>query len=244
MHIAYIITAAIATAVIAMLVTQTPIAFAAIATASAGGGLTSAGTTTTTSTSSGSFASVKVVQDKDFVVITVGRSGETIPEGPIVVVPPEDPAENGTIIVPDENVTNTEEPSDNVIVIEPDGNVTEVQGNVTNIDNETVIIAPVDQNVTETPGGVVVVDPPVDDCGCPVGPSDEGGVVTGEEPVPPVTEEPLPAEPEAPTQDNATTDNGVNATEIAVDSNDDSPAPEEGSSDGVTANFLNLLGLQ
>lgn len=141
----------------------------------------------------GTFASVKTEITDEQIVITIDRNpnappiggGEenvTLPEGPIIIVPPNNTTgENGTIILPPvANETVPEAPVEgNVTVVEPDGNITQIEPptNVTVIDNDTVVIAPPDQPVTETPGNVTVIDPPVvnatepgipEECGCPI----------------------------------------------------------------------------
>jgi hypothetical protein len=171
---------------------------------------TSAQTETSTSISGG-FANVQTVQNDNHIIVTITKAGAEAPTGPIVI-PDVDAGDNGTIIVPDENVPAGENATD-VIVIEPDGNVTTVpDGNVTNIDNSTVVVAPDNQTVSVTPGGVVVVDTPV--CGCPAEPvaPEDATTTPAEEPAVNDTEdltiEPLPADNENDTgsEDN----NGTN----------------------------------
>lgn len=134
----------------------------------------------------GAFASVTTEITDTQIVITIDRNPNappmepvenvTLPEGPIIIVPPNnETGEEGTIIVPPVENETGEVPPGNVTVIEPEGNVTQIEPptNVTVIDNDTVVIAPPDQPVTETPGNVTVIDPPAvpepEPCGCPVG---------------------------------------------------------------------------
>src|SRR5262245_35081366 len=149
----------------------------------------------------GAFASVKTEITDTQIVITIDRNpnappvepgtNATIPEGPIIIIPPNnETGQNGTIIVPEPpanvtlpggNVTLPIEPP--VIVVDPDGNSTAVTppSNVTVIDNGTVVVAPPDQPVTEVPGNVTVISPPPvnatepEPCGCPPATGVEGG---------------------------------------------------------------------
>lgn len=120
-------------------------------------GIRSQAQTPTQVSNTGDHLPVHTVQTDDLIVTTVTKHGAA-PEGPIIVVPPTEGHENGTIITPGENIT-VGNPG-NVTVILPGGNVTEIPGNVTSIGNDTVIIAPPDRNITETPGNVTIIDPP------------------------------------------------------------------------------------
>ena len=135
----------------------------------------------------GAFASVKTEITDTQIVITIDRNpnapplpegGEgnvTLPEGPIIIVPPdEETGEEGTVILPPVGNETVPEPEGNVTIVDPEGNVTQIEPptNVTVIDNDTVVVAPPDQPVTETPGNVTVIDPPAavpepEPCSCP-----------------------------------------------------------------------------
>ena len=206
---------------------------------------TNAQSESTSSMVGGTFASVKTEITDTQIIITIdkvpgatpsepGTGNVTIPEGPIVIVPPNnETGQNGTIIVPPvieppanvtlpDNVTLPVEPP--VIIVDPEGNSTTVTppSNVTVIDNDTVVVAPPDQPVTETPGNVTVIDPPAvnatepgtpAECGCPIGV--EGGApdiqAPGVAPVDNTTiivEQPEPGTPAEEPSDGGSDGNG------------------------------------
>jgi len=116
---------------------------------------------------------------EDRIVITIVRSTaeQELPEGPIVIIPPNETAgeDNATVILPPESNETGTAPPGNITIIEPDGEITQLPAG----------------NITETPGNVTVIDPPA--CGCPpVGETEaEPGVPTQLPVMPP--EEPLAA---------------------------------------------------
>jgi hypothetical protein len=123
---------------------------------------------------------VNTVQNNEFIVTTVTKNGEHPPEGPIVILPPENNATNG------------------------EGNITQLpaDSNVTHEGNDTVIIAPPDRNITEVPIGpnenITIIGPPhQNESTQPAAPPCTCQNQTGNEqqkPIPPVIIAPAPGQ--------------------------------------------------
>lgn len=149
---------------------------------------------------------------EDRIVITIVKSSaaQELPEGPIVIIPPNttEGEDNATVILPEPPANETGAPPGNITIIEPDGEVSQLPAG----------------NITTTPGNVTVIDPPA--CGCPIVgeeeaepgvptqlpimPSEEPPVATqlpAAEPEPPVATQ-LPAETEQQEETESSDDGG------------------------------------
>ena len=127
---------------------------------------------------------------EDRIVITIVKSSaeQELPEGPIVIIPPNqtEGEDNATVILP-------EPPADNETGVSPPGNITIIQpdGEVSQLPFG---------NMTTTPGNVTVIDPPT--CGCPPAGSAEAepGTPTQLPITPPAAEEQPPQAAQLPAE--------------------------------------------